>query len=58
VRKKKKKVSHGGTASTAQNGEVREMAKAKASNRCVRCVAVRKKEEEGGSRRHSVHSVE
>jgi hypothetical protein len=43
VRKKKKKVSHGGTESTAQNGEVREMAKVKVSGRCGRCVAVRKK---------------
>ena len=40
---KNQKVAHGGTAATAQNGErADEMAKAKASNRCVRCVAVRK----------------
>jgi len=36
------KVAHSGTASTAQNGEGREMAKAKVFRRCVRCVAVRK----------------
>jgi len=40
---KNQKGAHRGTASTAQNGEVREMAKAKVSGRCGRCVAVRKK---------------
>ena len=51
VRKKEKKVSHGGTAFTAllEEGEKR-------FGRCVRCVAVREKEEEGVSRRHSEHS--
>jgi len=39
VRKKKKKVSHGGTASTAFLEEVQ-----KRFERCERCVAVRKKE--------------
>ena len=39
VRKKKKKVSHGGTASTAFLEEVQ-----KRFERCERCVAVREKE--------------
>ena len=39
---KNKKLAHSGTAITAQNEEGREAAKAKASGRCVRCVAVRK----------------
>jgi hypothetical protein len=50
VREKEKRVSHGGTASTAFLEEVE-----KRFRRCGRCVAVREKREEGVSQRHSEH---
>jgi len=53
VRKKEKKVTHGGTASTAFFRRRREAVRALWS--LCRC---EKKEEEGGSRRHSVHGAE
>ena len=50
VREKEKRVSHGGTASTAFLEEVE-----KRFRRCDRCAAVRKKGEEGVSQRHGEH---
>ena len=57
VRKKKKKVAHGGTASTARNGEGPRDGEGKSLRALCSLCRCEKKREEGVSRRHGEHGV-